>query len=151
MRYTGTSRAPRTGSITFVASYEQLPPNISGPMGPQTGFWALHFGPLFCMRFLVVLCALAAACASLPPNIGTWSIYINALPAGQLPGVPLLGNGHFGIAMDSRSASVSAVGPGVANSLDFWLDTTSMWSCTECGGVDPDHDVCVCPPPFLQQ
>lgn len=91
---------------------------------------------------LAALAALAGA-QSLP--VGQWNDYIDLLPALQLPAVPILGNGHLGIAMDSKRTTVgSVVGPGSANTLDLWLTTTSMWSCTDCGGVDPDKDVPAC-------
>lgn len=80
--------------------------------------------------------------------VGQWGSYINSLPDMQLPHVPLLGNGHIGIALNSRSSSSGVVGadagPGSANTLDLWLGSTSFWSCTSCGSVDPDNDVPAC-------
>jgi hypothetical protein len=96
----------------------------------------------------------AAASAAAPPSppslVGSWPSYIGLLPALQLPHAPIVGNGHLGAIFDSRSAPTAAftaangTGPGGTNALDVWLSTTSFWSCTGCGGVDPDHDVPAC-------
>ena len=102
------------------------------------------------------LAVLAAASASAPPPpsppglVGTWARYTNALPALQLPQVPLLGNGHLGVALDARDdghgggGGASGLGPGAANSLDLWLNTNALWSCTSCGTTDPDRTVPAC-------
>lgn len=111
------------------------------------------------MRALISLFIIAASTVSFGQTsrvgdravatiVGRWSSYINSLPDLQLPHVPIVGNGHLGVALDSRSKATSAsgngTGPGAANALDAWIDTTSMWSCTTCGSVDPDHDVAGC-------
>jgi hypothetical protein len=95
-------------------------------------------------RSFAVAAAFFTRVAGAPP-VGHWSDYTSALPASQLPQVPLLGNGHLGVALDShRTSSATGVGPGSANSVDVWLNTNSMWSCSNCGGTDPDHTVPAC-------
>lgn len=120
--------------------------------GPQLGwFW----GPLprqgfqfegqlhsSIMRSLFVLCLVGVAQARLPTLAGTWSTYPNALPNLQLPHSPISGNGHLGVIVDASSTArnKSTAGPGVVNSLDVWLNTNSLWSCTSCNaGIDPDN------------
>lgn len=96
---------------------------------------------------IVVNLVFAVCVTSATPLPYYWNSYLNALPASQLPDVPLLGNGHLGIALDSHSSSSGAyapAGPGVANSIDLWMNTNSMWSCTACNGVDPDNTVPAC-------
>ena len=85
------------------------------------------------------LAALLVACslATLPPQVGYWSSFTNALPNNKLPDVPLLGNGAIGILLDAYStgaARPSAAGPGRANTLDVWIGSTNMWSCRAYSG-----------------
>lgn len=88
--------------------------------------------------------ALCAALALAKPPSGTWSTFPALLPALQLPAVPLAGNGHIGIALDSHASGSARVGPGAGGSIDLWLGSTSFWSCTSCGAVDPDRTVPAC-------
>ena len=76
-----------------------------------------------------------------PPHVGTWAAYPRALPALQLPQVPLTGNGVLGAALDAHNAPTppGALGPGSANAIDVWINSNGFWSCTSCGSTDPDH------------
>lgn len=96
----------------------------------------------------LILLAQSAA-AVLPTQVGTWHAHPNALPNGQLPDVPLLGNGHLGVALDAHDAAHvqngTHSGPGRANTLDWWLGSNAMWSCVAC------TDVQTCPAAGLCQ
>eukprot|EP01116_Phalansterium_solitarium_P024282 TRINITY_DN8859_c0_g1_i1.p1 TRINITY_DN8859_c0_g1~~TRINITY_DN8859_c0_g1_i1.p1 ORF type:complete len:900 (+),score=224.85 TRINITY_DN8859_c0_g1_i1:143-2842(+) len=71
-----------------------------------------------------------------PPFVGVWDSPINSLPDQRLPHVPLLGNGHLGIALNTvpSPGSGADIGPGRANTLDVWLGSNAMWSCVDCAG-----------------
>ena len=94
--------------------------------------------------FGLSIATLFATAVALPS--GSWSTPPDSLPDAQLPAVPLTGNGRLGVALDasSRSRNSSVSGPGHTNSIDLWLNTNSLWSCTTCGDVDPDHNVAAC-------
>jgi hypothetical protein len=102
------------------------------------------------MQRAAALCALVAAAASLPSPpglVGSWSRFPNALPTLQLAQVPLLGNGRLGVALDARDdgkARYPFIGAGQPSSVDLWLNSNGLWSCTSCGGTDPDHTVPAC-------
>ena len=106
--------------------------------------------PRFSALAALALAAAPLAAAAPPPAppalVGTWSSYPSALPSLQLPQVPLLGNGHLGCALDAHAAASvpGALGPHSANSFDLWLNTPFLWSCTSCGGTDPDRTVPAC-------
>lgn len=98
-------------------------------------------------RLLVLGGAFAALGGALPTLSGEWNTYPNVLPDLQLPHAPLLGNGHFGLILDasSHARNGSAAGPGATNTLDIWMNTNSLWSCTTCGGgIDPDNISLAC-------
>ena len=83
------------------------------------------------MRLSLSLASIALA-AALPPasppsTVGRFSAWTNALPNGQLPHVPLLGNGALGVLLDG-----STRGGGGRGSLDVWLGSASFWSCGAC-------------------
>jgi len=102
----------------------------------------------------------ARVCAASPPSssfrgrgpalVGEWPTWIASLPNGQLPHVPLAGNGHLGVALDSSAAArnefaAAGAGAGAPNALDLYLNTNSFWSCTdECFANDPDRTVPAC-------
>lgn len=71
-----------------------------------------------------------------PDIVGQWTHWINKLPDGKLPSAPLLGNGHLGVALNTKTPSLNAnqYGPGQLNALDIWHGSNSMWSCIHCGG-----------------
>jgi hypothetical protein len=73
---------------------------------------------------------------------------LNALPNGRLPHVPLLGNGHLGVALNAGTTNTNATapitfGPGRNNTLDAWINTNSMWSCGACAAPGPASGCCV--------
>jgi hypothetical protein len=81
------------------------------------------------LRLLAAQPLLAALCSALAPaaapsTVGRFSSFTNALPNGQLPSVPLLGNGALGVLLDGR-----ADGGG---RIDAWLGSASFWSCGAC-------------------
>ena len=89
----------------------------------------------------------ALAALGAPSLVGTWETYPDMLPALQLPHAPLSGNGHLGLILDasSKARNGSAAGPGATNTLDVWINTNSLWSCTTCGGgIDPDNVSLAC-------
>lgn len=103
------------------------------------------------------LCRTAAAPSpsplpSPPTLVGSWTTFIDALPHNQLPHVPMAGNGHVGVVLDSRATSRAgaAPGPGRNASLDVWINSQSMWSCVDraadaaCSSVDPDDTSPAC-------
>lgn len=79
---------------------------------------------------IALLALLARAAVALPPaappaSVGRFSTFTNALPSGQLPHAPMLGNGAIGVLVDGRSG-------GGGCSLDMWLGSSSFWSCGTC-------------------
>ena len=100
------------------------------------------------MLFAAAALLIAAAATTAPKQIvGTFSSFTHALPNGQLPHVPMLGNGNLGILFDSydvKSAKVSAShpGPGRPNTLDMWINTNNMWSCSACSTMKVARGCC---------
>ena len=102
----------------------------------------------------VAYAAAAAAAAPFrgrgPQLVGEWPSWLASLPSGQLPHVPLAGNGHLGVALDSSASPRNAfeklgVGAGAPNALDLYLNMNSYWSCTDtCFANDPDGSVPAC-------
>lgn len=112
--------------------------------------------PLLVTQFLFVICCFSFIQSSNSSNFqkdskdfpsGSWSKYPNALPTFQLAQVPLLGNGRLGIALDAHNdgnAAYKGIGPGQTNTIDLWINSNYLWSCTSCGNTDPDHTVPAC-------
>ncbi len=99
--------------------------------------------PLLLLFLLLLLGGIGASGAL---HEGSWLVPPAALPNTQLPHVPLAGNGHLGVALDAQRAArnTSASGAGDGNTVDAWVSTTGMWSCTSCGQVDPDGEAQAC-------
>ena len=57
---------------------------------------------MICLRSYVTVSLLSISISTIPSQIGTWLHYPNALPTLQMTQIPLLGNGHLGIALDAR-------------------------------------------------
>ncbi len=90
-------------------------------------------GFFFVMRGALLFLFLSAATSgstNLPTYVGVWTTPTNALPAKQLPDVPISGNGQLGLLLDTRAAPFppSPPPPGAA-SFSIWFSSNDMWSC----------------------
>ena len=74
--------------------------------------------------------------------MGLWTQPPAALPASQLPSVPLLGNGALGILLDGHGGNSSTPGPGSAQAIDAWLSSSAMWSCGACAQAGAPGGCC---------
>ena len=83
------------------------------------------------MRFPLAFLFLTSHTSAAPPTyVGVWTAPPNALPSGQLPDVPLTGNGQLGLLLDSRAAPLPpSPPPSGAQSLSVWFSSNDMWSC----------------------
>lgn len=84
------------------------------------------------MKRALLILALSAAAPARGARTGAWLSSTNALPNARLPHVPLLGNGLFGLQVDSRNDTHSAVGAGGDSALDAFVSSNSFWSCGAC-------------------
>eukprot|EP01060_Flectonema_neradi_P038580 TRINITY_DN814_c0_g1_i3.p1 TRINITY_DN814_c0_g1~~TRINITY_DN814_c0_g1_i3.p1 ORF type:complete len:764 (+),score=169.98 TRINITY_DN814_c0_g1_i3:52-2343(+) len=81
------------------------------------------------MRATLTLLTASVAVGGTIPR-GEWDGDISGMPNAKLPQSPLLGNGYTGIAIDYRSnQTANKIGPGNGGSVDFWVNTNTMWQC----------------------